>query len=315
MAPRGDNSLSGNGRNQVSSRPILLDGGVATELERRGMQIEPPWSTSIGLASEPARQKLADIHASYIEAGADVLTANTFRTSRQLLRTCGLTEQDAIEFVKTAIALPKRAAKNASRPNVRVAASIAPVADCYRPELAPHDDVMWSEHKWQVQHMALAGADLILCETMNSQREAEIAVQCATSTGLPTWISFVCDVRGALLSGESLILAAKAVASLGADMILINCTAMSGTIKGLESLREAGLPDIGFYPNNEERSTPSDGAIPPDARRSMSPPERFAANVADVARQFEVAAVGGCCGTAPEHILALAQALKAQGLR
>ena len=86
---------------------------------------------------------------------------------------------------------------------------LAPLEDCYRPDLVPPDDECRAEHTERIHHLTEAGVDLLLIETMNSIREAVIAAKLAISTGLPTLVSFVCDREGRILSGESVAVASE----------------------------------------------------------------------------------------------------------
>jgi S-methylmethionine-dependent homocysteine/selenocysteine methylase len=104
-----------------------------------------------------------------------------------------------------------------------VAGSLSAFEDCYRPDLVPPADECLDEHSERIQHVLESGVDLLLIETMNSIREAVIAAKIATDTGLPTWVTFVCNEEGRILSGESLTNAAEKLMPLGVKAMGVNC--------------------------------------------------------------------------------------------
>ena len=133
--------------------PILLDGAMGTELQRRGADTRLPLWSARALVEAP--DLVAEIHREEVEAGADVLTANTFRTHRRTLAKGGLAERSR-ELSALAVRLAREAAP-AGRP-VFVAGSIAPLEDCYRPDLVPEDAVLEREHSEQADSLSLERA-------------------------------------------------------------------------------------------------------------------------------------------------------------
>ena len=284
---------------------ILLDGAMGTELERRGVSTRRPLWSAQGLLDAPDRVR--EIHEEYVRAGADILTANTFRTTPRALSKAGRSEAaDAAEqLTVSAVALCREARERAAgEREVWIAGSIAPLEDCYRPDLAPAPDVAEREHREQADRLKRAGADLVLIETMNSIGEAVAAVRAARTTGLPVMVSFICKSAREIWSGEALADAVLAVDSLQPDAILVNCTSPEITAACLdEAGRFTHLP-VGCYPN----------AGAPDLERGAwvfdpaMTPGRFAAAAHEWVRSG-AQIVGGCCGTGPEHIRALRASL------
>lgn len=292
----------------ASGGPLLLDGGVATELQRRGMSVFDPWWTSVALRTPEHRHVLREVHAGYVAAGVDVITANTFRTNLRALTRAGCTAAEAVELVAAAVSEARSAAAAADRP-VRVAGSVAPVEDCYQPDQVPDDRTLRAEHAWHVAAMADAGVDLVLVETMNSAREAAIACAAASRHDLPVYASFVCGDGGRLLSGEPVTEAARRVREAGAAAVLVNCGTTARCADALAALAEAGSTPIGAYPNVEDRS-----GLPEDVPVDRYVPVRHDAGqfgdlVARWCARFDLAVVGGCCGTTPEHLTELAARL------
>jgi S-methylmethionine-dependent homocysteine/selenocysteine methylase len=275
---------------------LLLDGALGTELERRGAPATLPlWSTH-ALQGDP--DLVARIHADYAAVGAEILTANTFRTQRRVLARAGLGSR-ARELTQLAVALARRAASAAGQ-RVFVAGSQPTLEDCYRPDLVPDAAALAHEHAEHAANLVDAGADAILIETMNTSREAAAATRAARAYDIPVLVSFVCWERDRLLGGEPLAGALAAAAAEGADALLVNCLPASNVAACLPALRAAGLP-FGVYANLGAPGV-SEG---PGGTEDLAP-EAFA----DEALRWLAAGariVGGCCGTTPEHIRAIAR--------
>ncbi|MET8090688.1 homocysteine S-methyltransferase family protein [Micromonospora sp. NPDC005220] len=292
----------------AAGAPLLLDGGMATELQRAGLSVTAPWWTTAALRDEASRRLLREVHAAYVAAGADVLTANTFRTNLRALERAGVAVDAAVTYVRNAVA-DARAVSEAAGGRVLVAASVAPLEDCYQPSLVPDDHTLRTEHDWHVGALADAGVDIVLVETMNTSREALAAAQAATRRGLRTFVSFVCGDGARLLSGESVAEAARRVEDAGCAAVLVNCTTPERCDAALAALADACAGPIGCYPNVEDRSSlpenvPVDRYVP-----VRDGPAGFARTASDWAQRYQLGVLGGCCGTTPEHIEALAARL------
>ena len=138
---------------------------------------------------------------------------------------------------------------------------------------------------------------------MNSIREARAALRAAARVGMPALVSFVCGAGAALLSGEALADAIAAAAAEGPLAVLVNCLPPSKVPACLEVLRDAGLP-FGVYANLGEPRP--DGTL---AFSEQCAPETFADRVEEwLAAGARI--VGGCCGTTPEHLRAVASRLR-----
>ena len=223
----------------------LLDGALGTELTRRGCDTRLPLCSARALMDAP--EVVRRIHADYAEAGAEVLTANTFRTNTRALARAGLPDQVAA-LTRVAVGLARAGAAG----RARVAGSIAPVEDCYSPELVPDDASLAREHGELANALAGAGCDLILVETMNTVREAAIAAAAAARTGLPLWVSWTLGPDDRLLSGETLAEAVRAIRPLGPEAVLVNCIPVAQVSSALRALRAAVGDDvirIGAYAN------------------------------------------------------------------
>ena len=275
--------------------PLLLDGATGTELERRGVPSELPLWSTLGLIRAP--ETVLAVHCDYVLAGVDALTADTFRTQERALARAGEGGR-ACELTRLAVSLARRAAGAArAGRRVLVLGSAPPLEDCYRPELTPGDVELAREHAAHAANLCEAGVDAILAETHNSVREARAAARAACEAGAPFLVSFVCDAAARLLSGEPLAEALAAVAPLGPLAVGVNCLPASAVPACLPALRACGLP-FAVQANL--------GAPTPRGERSEAlSPERFA-GLAGAWIEAGARAVGGCCGTTPAHLAALA---------
>ncbi len=297
-----------------SGRVLLLDAAMGTELARRGADTRPPlWSAR---ALRDAPDLVRRIHAENVAAGADLVTANTFRLHRRNLER----EPERIsdrrkperkirsstrDLISRAVALAREAASAATSParTIWIAGSLAPLEDCYRPDLVPDDSALVPEHREMADALAAAGCDLILVETMNTVRELLAAARAALATGLPVVASMVTDGAGRLLSGEPVAEAARALLSLrpAPDAIGINCVPARAIGGDLACLRAAapGLP-LSVYANTGRALDEAAGLF-----TDPIPPEAYARLAGKWLADGGVSLLGSCCGTTAAHIAAL----------
>jgi S-methylmethionine-dependent homocysteine/selenocysteine methylase len=287
-----------------SGPTLLLDAAMGTELQRRETSTALPLWSAQALVGDP--ELVWTIHGDEVAAGADILTANTFRTHARTLGKAGLAARSG-ELSALAVRLAHQAAAAPGR-EVFVAGSLSPLEDCYRPDLVPDDEALEREHGAQARFLAEAGVDLILAETHNTLREAVAAVRAAKAAGVPVVISVVTDGAGKLLSGEGIASAGAALAALEPDAIGINCVAAK-RLAGDLALLAAALPGrpLAAYGN---LGLPAEG--PGWSFTEELEPEDYAR---EAQKWIELGAriVGGCCGTTPAHTRALRELLNSAG--
>jgi len=222
---------------------MVLDGATGTELLRRGVPTPLPLWSAGAIRSHPG--VLEAIHRDYAVAGADIVVANTFRTNVRTLRNARMVD-DGPALNRDAVALARRGVAAVAR-RVWVAGSVAPVEDCYRPELVPADAVLEREHRQMAEWLAAAEADALWIETMNTAREALAAARAARRTGVPFTVSFVVREDGDLLGGDPLEVAVAHVEEAGAMAVGLNCIPPRGMTRNLPRLRAATkLPLIAY---------------------------------------------------------------------
>ncbi len=284
-----------------TSTLTLLDGATGTELERRGVDIALPLWSARALIEAP--RVVEAIHADYLAAGSGAITANTFRTHGRSLGKAGLGHR-AAELTRRAVALA-RAARDEHKPGALVLGSVAPLEDCYRPDLAPAEPACRAEHGEMIGNLLEAGVDGILIETMNNLAEARAAAETAEALCPERWIISFCTARegppGILLSGEPL--AGLLPALRGAQALGVNCVwapSLESQVRWLRTELRPGVPVIAYA--NVGRADEAGNWIATDAVS----PDRFA-DYAWSWVEAGAAIVGGCCGTTPPTIRAIAE--------
>ncbi len=284
------------------NRPILIDGAMGTELNSSGISTALPLWSAGALAQAP--EAVLNIHQAYVAAGAQIITANTFRTSTYTFSLAGLNEPDARHSAMRATNTAIRLALAAGHDKALVAGSVPPVADCYTPEDYPGAAVVRKTYGELIPWIAEAGAQLFLLETHINLDEALIALDVAVSTGLPVLVSFLVDSQMLLYSGTPLIAAVQAVESAGASGVLVNCVTLTLANEAVVRLRKATQLPFGIYANGGVSQPSFDGTI-----SELQPEDAFQA-AATMWLEQGCTFIGGCCGTTPAVIAALARQIK-----
>ena len=286
---------------------LILDGGTATELDRRGVDVTLPlWSAR---AMVDAPEVLEEVHVDYLEAGADVIVTNTFRTHERSLARGGLPGESR-SLTRAAVEIARRA-RDTVRPDAFVFGSVSPLEDCYCPELAPDRPTCMAEHARMIVDLVDAGVDHVLIETMSSAREARAAVDVARSHAPGRWsVSFCLDVEGSpgrLIDGTPLV---ELLPELeGARYVGINCVPAVGLADHLQLIRD-------FLPQGSVLAAYGNIGVPDDVRGWVNTdsldPDRYAARVGDWL-SLGAGLVGGCCGTTPDTIRSIRKLRESEG--
>ena len=280
---------------------ILLDGAMGTELNRRGLDTTLPLWSAAALKTDPGT--VTEIHRDYVSAGAQILIANTFRTTTYSFRQAGHDGKTARRLAREAAYQAVKVAKTAAGDRVLVAGSMAPVGDCYTPADYVGPAVAERTFAELSSWLADAGADLLILETHITLEEAKIALQAASATGLPVLVSFLADKNLRLWGGAALQEAAGAAEQGGAAAVLVNCVTLPVAAKVLPALvGMTGLP-VGIYANAGLSQPAIDGTIGATVKDDR---------LAEAARSWVAQGarlIGGCCGTTPATISALREAV------
>lgn len=289
--------------------PLLLDGGMGQEIVNRGGKgLYGEWASG---ALIEAPELVSAIHRDYIAAGADIITANTYGTTRTRLRYVDKEDQLA-PLLQIASDLAN-AAREGVRRDIQIAASLPPLEASYVNTFALSFDETAAEFA-EMMDLLAPGVDIYLGETFSTGFEARAFLQAAQGRDKPIWLALTLDDRqpSQLRGGEKLADVIAALPDPGPDVLLLNCCKPATISQALPILHGVGLP-FGAYANGFT-GIPDDwvdrgGVAQLSAREDMSP----AAYARDVAGWIELGAsiVGGCCETGPAHIKALRELIDA----
>ena len=272
-------------------RPLVLDGALGTVMEGRGVNTRGKSWTARGLVSHP--DLIYRVHREYLWEGADILTANTFRTNVRALKDTGL---DAEALTKKAVRIARKARRE-KNPLIRVAGSIAPVEDCFSPDLVPASDAaLVEEHRIMARWLDEARVDIILIETMNTLREALCALQATKEESKKyAWVSIVPKDGETMLDGTPLDYAVARLKEGGAHLVALNCAPVSVMMAALpifsKAAKKAGVW-FGCYPNSSEKLPDGTWNLRASNNRLM------AACALDWMKEGAVM-VGSCCHSTP----------------
>ena len=277
--------------------PVLLDGGMGTMLQARGLKLgEYP-----ALAALEHPGWLLDIHRAYVAAGSQILCANTFGANREKLRRTGRTVE---EVIPPSIALARQAAGG----RALVALDLGPIGQLLEPTGSLDFETAVDIFAQEVRAARDAGADLVMVETMTDLQECRAALLAVKeNSDLPVMVSLTYEERGRTFLGHSPAAAALTLEGMGADAIGVNCSLGPREMPPLveELTKWATLP-ISVKPN---AGLPDPGGAGYDITA-----EEFADAMAALT-QLGVKCYGGCCGTTPDYIAKLARALEGRTIR
>lgn len=293
----------------------LLDGGMGFELKLRGVGVpshtESIWS-ALALIENP--DAVVDVHAAYIEAGADVLTINNYAVTPPILAREGM-EHRVEELTELAVDLAEKACSLAGR-RPRLAGSFPPLETSYRADLVKGREEVLEGYR-RIASVLEGRVDLILCETLASSREAVWACEAASNTDCEFWMSWTLQGTrlNTLPSGESLSEAFSALGELKPSAYLVNCCGANFVTAAMAVLKSLTSAPVGGYAN-AECVVPDDGRAgtdddPESAQRNAATVLNPEAYALEVQRWLDAGAtiVGGCCGTRPKHIRRLREML------
>ncbi|MGV0050739.1 homocysteine S-methyltransferase [Mycobacterium colombiense] len=282
---------------------MLLDGGLATELEARGNDLSDPlWSARL-LADAP--RDIAAVHAAFFRAGARIATTASYQASFEGFAARGFDRRETAGLLRRSVELAKAARDESGGAGLLVAASIGPygaaLADGseYRGRYGLSVAALARWHRPRLEILADAGADLLACETVPDVDEAQALVELVRSVGKPAWLSYTID--GDRTRAGQPLADAFAVAA-GVDEIVaigVNCCAPGDVLPAIARAAAVGKPVI-VYPNSGERW---------DAlRHTWIGPSRFSAQLAKQWTAAGARIVGGCCRVGPAAIAQIRRA-------
>jgi homocysteine S-methyltransferase len=297
----------------------VLDGAVATELERCGVALDGPLWSARALAEAP--EAILAVHRSYLEAGAQVLLTASYQVSALGFRAAGMTDAQAIAAEATAlrmaVELAVKARTASGQAGVLVAASLGPYGAAlangaefhgnydFRDEAEQHSALV-RFHAQRIAVLAETEADLLAFETLPSLAEGRAVVEALA--GWPqasAWLSFTCRDGAHNAHGEPLQACAALLDSAPQVIAVgVNCTAPALILPLLDELRAATRKALVVYPNSGEGW---------DAQHRCWTGTADITEYAALAQRWFAAGaqmVGGCCRTGPQHVRAVADAAR-----
>lgn len=295
------------------TQPIILDGGMGRELQRIGAPFQQPeWSAQALIA---APHFISQVHRSFIKAGAEIITTNTYALVPFHIGEKRFNEQGA-DLIKLAARLARECVNDNS--SLLVAGCIPPVLGSYRPDLfsveqaKPLLELFIKNQEFYV--------DIWLAETISSISEASMIKSRTVGTGKPTWIAFTVKDEitneSTLRSGESVYEAVSKIAGQNVSAILFNCSCAevmdAALMAAKQALVEQGLEDdvqLGVYANNFppigdlHEANKNNGL---SGIRDDITPKKYSEFASSWCKSG-ASIIGGCCGVSPEHIRRLAE--------
>lgn len=305
---------------------VILDGGLASELEARGHDLSSSlWSAAL-LQENP--QAIVDVHRDFLRAGADVLISASYQASFEGLAHDGVTPGDSEELLRQSVVLARQTveaewplasdvADAGQRLRPLVAASVGPygayLADGseYSGDYAVGETELTSFHQRRLEVLAESSADLLACETIPSMGEARVLTRLLAARrrrGRPTpaWLSFSCRDGRHLADGTEL---ARAVSDLSSEPSWIaigaNCTAPRHMTSLLGELRRASDKPPVIYPNSGEGWDAKAKCWIASKDGHQQDGDCGWIEQAEAWRHQGARILGGCCRTTPEQIRGL----------
>jgi len=299
---------------------LILDGALATELERHGADLSDPLWSAKCLLEQP--ELIRKVHLDYFRAGAEVATTATYQATFEGFARRGIEHEDAARLMLEAVSLAREArdefcaslspgvrTPSAHSPRPLIAASVGPYGAMradgseYRGHYGRSDRELAEFHRPRLEVLARSGADVLAFETLPCLQEALVlAGLLEEHPGMTAWLSFSCRDGAHNSQGEEIGSCARAlrdcpqIAAIG-----VNCTAPEHLPELLARMREHTARPLVAYPNSGQRYDPQAKCWSGQAAH---------VSIAQAGEWIAAGArlVGGCCGTTPEDVQALSRA-------
>lgn len=294
-------------RTELSKRILILDGAMGTMLQRKGLQGN---SESFNLTNP---ETIGEIHNEYIEAGADIITANSFSANSISQSEYNLSEK-AGQMAEAAARIARKAADEAPR-KIWVAGSVGPTSKSLSlaqnindPIFRPYSfDGMAEAFEVQIRGLVKGGVDLLLFETcfdaLNTKAALYAIGHIPEASDIPIMISAsMSDKSGRTLTGQTMEAFYRSIQHCNPLSFGLNCSlGAEEMIPLIAEVASFAACAVSCYPN---------AGLPNEMGEYDESPSRMAESVRKMALAGSVNIVGGCCGTTPEHIKAVAEAVK-----
>lgn len=294
-------------RTELSKRILILDGAMGTMLQRKGLQGN---SESFNLTNP---ETIGEIHNEYIEAGADIITTNSFSANSISQSEYNLSEK-AGQMAEAAARIARKAADEAPR-KIWVAGSVGPTSKSLSLAQNINDQIfrpysfdgMAEAFEVQIRGLVKGGVDLLLFETcfdaLNTKAALYAIGHIPEASDIPIMISAsMSDRSGRTLTGQTMEAFYRSVQHCSPLSFGLNCSlGAEEMIPLIAEVASFATCAVSCYPN---------AGLPNEMGEYDETPSQMAESVRKMALAGSVNIVGGCCGTTPEHIKAVAEAVK-----
>lgn len=294
-------------RTELSKRILIIDGAMGTMLQRKGLQGN---SESFNLTNP---ETIGEIHNEYVEAGADIITANSFSANSISQSKYNLSEK-AGQMAEAAARIARKAADEAPR-KIWVAGSVGPTSKSLSlaqnindPIFRPYSfDGMAEAFEVQIRGLVKGGVDLLLFETcfdaLNTKAALYAIGHIPEASDIPIMISAsMSDKSGRTLTGQTMEAFYRSIQHCNPLSFGLNCSlGAEEMIPLIAEVASFAACAVSCYPN---------AGLPNEMGEYDESPSQMAESVRKMALAGSVNIVGGCCGTTPEHIKAVAEAVK-----
>ena len=301
-----------------SSRPVVLDGGLATELEARGHDLSDRlWSARLLLTDPDA---IEAVHVAYFAAGAEVATTASYQATIPGFESAGLDRAAALGAIRRSVAIARRArdrfAERMGRAEgeLLVAGSVGPYGAMfadgseYRGDYDPGDEALRDLHAPRMEALIEAGADLLAIETIPTMREGRVLATLVGELGATAWLSYQCRDGATTAAGEPIAEAiGLATGVAGIVAVGVNCTPPRFMPDLLAAAAEGTDVPLVAYPNVGDAWDAATRVW--EAAHGNG---RYDARAVASWTALGASWLGGCCGTGPADIAALAGAVRAR---
>ena len=270
---------------------LILDGAVGTQLEAYNVPLVLPiWSADANLNFQ---EVVIKIHKAYILAGADIITANTFRSTPWAYRKAGFSNKKALNRSKDSFFYGIDCAFKAAATTTQIAASVTTVDDCYLPENFPGITAAEDNYGQLLDWISQTDVNIVLFETMGNFEELKIAIEMSSNTTKLIWISLIMKDKDSLLDGTPMPTVMNMIQSNNIDMLLLNCNNLNLTGQILKGIVKFRNYNIGAYPNLGLKEYENNFSEILNEYKFIT----YMESILD----YKLSILGTCCGSSPQH--------------
>jgi len=281
------------------NKTLILDGAVGTELIKRGLKLPLPlWSAS---ANNSHPEIITEIHQDYINAGSNIITTNTFRTTSWTYKKLGYGDRTAKIKAKESLDRAINCAQNTKGASM-IAGSITTIEDCYKPEMFPGKNIAEDHYNDLINQMKSRGIKLLLFETMGNLDEIKIVLDISKSKKIDVWLSLIFKNEFNLLDGSSLKKTIHLINQYNVKTLLNNCNQLNSNFNGIDYLRSNWKGKWGVYPNLGITEYSNDYFLRVDKNTLISKIREIINRNPDV--------IGLCCGSTINDIKLIKQIME-----